>query len=294
MMRKVLLTGASGFVGSAIVRRLVANGVEVVTIGRAERPLSEEIAHHRLDLLAASRAELRTVAQVAACDHLIHAAWYTNHSDYLTADINRLWSQASSRLFEAFRDTGNGRIVGLGTCVEYALEGGRCKEGETPLRPDTLYGECKKALSEQLLAMPDTAWARIFFVYGPGDRAGRLVPHLIERAISSEPISVRYGGLRRDYIHIDDLAAQIVALAGSDVTGPVNTGTGRAVRLSEIAEATAEAAGRPELAEPNDRIDEAQPMVIEADMERCRSAIGPLPVRSLIEGLKPLFRPAAA
>lgn len=276
------------------MRRLVADGVEVVTIGRAERAHIAGTMHHRLDLLSASPAELRTVAEEAGCDRLIHAAWYTNHADYLTSDINRAWLEASSRLFDAFRDVGKGRVVGLGTCAEYAPEGGRCREGETPLRPDTLYGECKKAVSETLLAMPDTLWARIFFVYGPGDRAGRLVPHLIERASSGQPISVRYGGLRRDYVHIDDLAAQIVALASSDLTGAVNTGTGQAVRLSEIAEAAAEAAGRIELVEPNDLIDEAQPLVIEADMERCQSAIGRVPSRSLVEGLKPLLRAIGA
>lgn len=291
-MPKVLLTGASGFVGGAVLRRLVADGVEVVTLGRSERAPVPGIVHHPIDLLGADRSALGHVVEAAACDRLIHSAWYTNHNDYLSAEINRDWLQGSTRLFEAFREAGPGRMVGLGTCIEYAPGGGRCTEGKTPLRPDTLYGECKKALSEILLAMPDALWARIFFVYGPEDRAGRLVPQLVEAATAGRPVSVRYGGLRRDYIHIDDLAAQIVALARSELTGPVNTGTGQAVRLSDIVEAATEAAGRPELADLNDRIDEAQPLVIEADMERCRNAIGAVRSRSLVEGLKPLFRPA--
>jgi nucleoside-diphosphate-sugar epimerase len=292
-MPRVLLTGASGFVGSAILRRLVADGDEVVTIGRADRAMIPEVAHHSNNLLGAGPAALRQAVAAAGCDMLIHAAWYTNHKDYLSAEINRDWLQGSIRLFQAFREVGSGRVVGLGTCVEYAAGAGRCTEGETPLRPDTLYGECKKALSEALLALPDTLWARIFFVYGPGDRAGRLVPHLIKAASDGRPVSVRFGGLRRDYIHIDDLAAQIVALARSYLTGPVNTGTGHAVRLSDIVEAAAQAAGRPELAEGNDQIDEAQPLVIEADMARSRRAIGASRCRSLVEGLEPLVRPGA-
>lgn len=271
------------------MRRLIADGAEVVTLGRAEQAPGCGVVHHQFDLLEADPAALRQSMKDAGCDRLIHAAWYTNHADYLVADINRTWLQASARLFEAFREVAEGRMIGLGTCVEYASEGGRCTEGKTPLRPNTLYGECKKALSDKLLAMPDTLWARIFFVYGPGDRAGRLVPQLMERAIIGQRVSVRFGGLKRDYIHIDDLAAQIVALAHGDLIGPVNTGTGRSVRLSQIAEAAAEAAGRPELAEPNDRVDAAQPLVIEADMERYQSANGPVLSRSLVEGLKPLF-----
>jgi len=286
-VQKVLLTGASGFVGGAVLRRLVADGAEVVTLGRTAQAPVSGVVHHRLDLLEADRATLRELMEEVACNRLIHAAWYTDHADYLIADINRAWVHGSTRLFQAFREVGPGRLVGLGSCVEY--EGGRCTEGKTPLRPNTLYGACKKALSDTLLAMPDTSWARVFFVYGPGDRAGRLVPHLIEQAKAGQSVSVRYGGLRRDYIHIDDLAAQIVALAGSDLTGAVNTGTGRAVRLSDIAGAVTEAAGRPELAEPNDRIDAAQPLIIEADMARYRAAIGPVSVRSLAQGLQPLF-----
>jgi nucleoside-diphosphate-sugar epimerase len=292
-MSRVLLTGASGFVGSAILRRLVSQGDEVVTLGRADRAPSPDVDHLQLDLLSAAPDRLHEVVREADSDGLIHAAWYTNHADYLVADVNRSWLDASTRLFEAFREASPGRIVGLGTCVEYAPEGGRCTEGETPLRPNTLYGECKKALSERLLAMADSAWARIFFVYGPGDRAGRLVPHLLDRARAGEAVSVSYGGLRRDYIHIDDLAAQIVAVAHSELTGPVNTGTGRASALADIARAACEAAGRPELAVPNDRVDAAQPLVIEADMTRYEAAIGPVRCRSLLEGLRPLFQAAS-
>ena len=288
-MTKVLLTGASGLIGAAILRTLLAEGHDVATLGRAEHAPLPGIEHYRLDLIEAAPAELRMLARRAACDRLIHAAWYTNHADYLTADVNRRWLDGSIRLIDAFHEETQGRIIGLGTCVEYALDGGRCIEDATPLRPDTLYGVCKNALSSYLLAIPNTAWARIFFVYGPGDRAGRLVPHLIERARNGSPVSVRFGGLRRDYIHIDDLAAQIVALACSDVTGPVNTASGHAVRLSDIVEAAAAAAGRPELARPNAWIDPAQPPVIEADMKRYRDAVGPIPSRSLLDGLRPLF-----
>lgn len=290
MSAPFLLTGASGFVGSAILRKLLSDGAEVVTLGRAPRTPVAGVTHHTVDLLKADAHVLRRTVEAAASDRLIHAAWYTNHADYLVADVNRAWLGASRRLFQAFHDVGQGRMVGLGTCAEYAPEGGRCMEDETPLRPNTLYGECKKALSEALLAMPNSAWARIFFVYGAGDRAGRLVPQLIERARAGETVSVRYGGLRRDYIHVDDLAAQIVALVSGSLTGPVNTGTGQAVGLGEIARVAAEAAGRPELAEANDCTDPAQPLLLEADMARYRRAIGPVRSRSLLEGFRPLLR----
>lgn len=273
-----------------MLRRLLGKGQEVVTLSRSAEPLSPLAAHHRVDLLTADPRTLRRIFADAGGGRLIHTAWYTDHADYLVADVNRDWLAASRRLFAAFRDAGGERMLGLGTCIEYAPGSGRAVEGLTPLGPDTLYGRCKMALSDDLLAMADAVWARVFFVYGPGDRAGRLVPHLIDRARAGLPITVNYGGLRRDYIHIDDLAIQIAALAESGLTGAVNTGTGRAVSLADIATATATAAGRPELADCIDQLDPAQAPLIEADMARSRAAIGPMPVRSLADGLLPLVR----
>lgn len=288
-MAGVLLTGAGGFVGGAVLRRLLEEGHRVVTWGRSVQAPDARAPHRQIDLLGADDATLRGLAERDGCDQLIHAAWYTNHTDYLVADINRDWLEASTRLFSAYRLAGGSRITGIGTCAEYAPDGGRCVEGETPLRPTTLYGECKKASSERLLAATNTAWARVFFVYGPGDRAGRLVPHLLDQARKGRFVAVRYGGLRRDYIHIDDLAAQIVALAMSGATGAFNTGTGDAVTLSDIAQSAARAAGRPDLAEPNDLTDPAQASVIEADMARFQAVAGPVRHRSLLEGLAPLM-----
>lgn len=279
-----------------MLRRLIADGFEVVVFGRAahlgpaviEPNMRGRVVYRRLDLLAAEDRTLRSTLAETACDQLIHAAWYTNHADYLVAEINRAWLAASRRLFDAFRQTGGGRIVGLGTCIEYQTSNGRLVEALTPLEPDTLYGECKKALSEHLLALPDTAWGRIFFVYGPGDRAGRLVPHLIDLVKRGQPVSVRYGGMRRDYIHIDDLAAQVVALIGGTSTGPFNLGTGQAVLLSTLGQAVATAADRPDLVRPNSYKDTAQPPLIEADMSRYTAEFGTLKIRSLVDGLGPL------
>lgn len=289
-MARILLTGAYGFVGGAVLRRLLADGHRVTTLGRAKQTPQGAAAHHACDLLTADNALLRAVCSGIDAEGMIHAAWYTNHADYLTAGINHDWLASSMRLFEAFRAEGGMRIVGLGTCAEYAPLSGRYAEGVTPLAPVTLYGECKKALSEQLMTMNDTAWARLFFIYGQGDRAERLIPHLIARAAAGATVSAKFGELQRDYIHVDDLAAHITAIMTSNVTGAINIGTGRAVRLSTIAAAIAKAAGRPELVRPSRVVDDSQPRVIEADMTRFHSIIGAVKTRSVTEGLTSLVQ----
>ncbi|HYC95409.1 MAG TPA: NAD(P)-dependent oxidoreductase, partial [Sphingomicrobium sp.] len=163
-MSRFLVTGATGFIGSAIVRRLAGEGHEVVALGQ--------------DLLAGA-----PWLEPDAATHCIHAAWYTNHADYLTHDVNREWVAASLRLADAFAAAGGKRFIGLGTCLEYDVANveGPCSEDRTPLRPETLYARCKLELFEALTRRGlDFAWARIFFVYGPGDRAGRLIPTMID------------------------------------------------------------------------------------------------------------------
>jgi len=263
---RFLVTGAAGFIGSAVVRRLERGGHEAIAL--------------KADLLA---DDLPDIASTDA-SHCIHCAWYTNHADYLTHDINRAWVAASSRLADAFP----GRFIGLGTCLEYDVANAAEPLAEdSPLAPQTLYARCKAELCDSLTG--DFAWARVFFVYGPGDRAGRLIPDMIAKFARGEAAGATCGGLRRDYIHVDDLAGQLVRIALSDVRGPINTGTGEAPSLSEICAAGAAAFGRPELALANAETG-GQPPRIQADLTRFRTFVGEPNARDIAAGLMGLIR----
>jgi nucleoside-diphosphate-sugar epimerase len=272
---RFLVTGATGFIGRAVVGELQQDGHEVIAADR-----------RRIDLVHANEEELQRLIDAARASHCIHCAWYTNPADYLAHEINKKWISASFRLALACRQI---RFVGLGTCLEYDLSRPEpCAEDTTQLAPGTLYARCKCALSEKLMELGgDCAWARVFFVYGPGDRAGRLIPDMIERFARGEAAGPTYGGLRRDYIHVEDLARQIVRIATSKIRGAVNTGTGEAPSLSAIFETGAQASGRPELARTNGETG-TQPPLIQADMTRFRRTLGDPGTRTIEAGLKEL------
>jgi nucleoside-diphosphate-sugar epimerase len=178
-MSRVLVTGGSGFIGSHALRPLVDAGHEVHALSRrpalANAPAG--IVWHDSDLLADPGAVVSEVGP----ERLLHLAWYTEHGRYWNSLENLRWVEATLALMRAFAAAGGERAVLAGTCAEYEWGGaGPCVEGQTPLRPATLYGVAKRATCALVEAAApelgvDVAWGRIFFLYGPGEDDRRLV-----------------------------------------------------------------------------------------------------------------------
>lgn len=292
-MTEVLVTGASGFVGRHAVDALVARGHQVVAVTSGDPPREELRPRVRwvgCDLLAPDGA--RDLLGAAPCTRLLHLAWYAEHGAFWTSARNLEWVQASLRLLRAFTEAGGSRAVAAGTCAEYAwgLEG-RCVEGRTPTEPATLYGAAKDGLRVVAEAYArqeglSLAWGRVFFTFGPGEPAGRLVPSVARALLGGEEAPVTDGEQVRDFLAVDELGDAFAALLDSTVEGPVNLASGEATPVRELVEIVGEAAGRPELirygalaARPGD------PPEIVADVARLCEEVGWRPRASLRDGL---------
>lgn len=138
---RVLLTGASGFIGRYVLRTLQHHGIEVISVGRARSQPS--VLFIEADLL--SLTDFGPLLQQAKATHLLHLAWYAEHGKYWTSPLNLRWTEATTRLVEAFCVTGGHQVVIAGTCAEYDWAHGYCREESTPLNPVTLYGTAKDA-----------------------------------------------------------------------------------------------------------------------------------------------------
>src|SRR5439155_6654344 len=118
--------------------------------------------------------------------HLLHLAWIATPGVYWTSPENHRWVEASLHLLRCFAAGGGRRAVLTGTCAEYDWSAaGVCHETQTPLRPTTVYGVCKDELRRRAeevcrAAGVSLAWARLFFLYGPGEHPARLFPGVVQ------------------------------------------------------------------------------------------------------------------
>jgi nucleoside-diphosphate-sugar epimerase len=204
--------------------------------------------------------------------------------DYRTSPVNRQWLDASRRLVDAFVAAGGERAVFAGTCAEYDWSGGVCSELTTPIAPRDAYGQSKDALRRYVETVDcSSAWGRIFFLYGPHEHPARLVPSLIRPMLAGEVAVCRQPALRRDFLHVDDVAAAFAVLLDSDACGPINIGSGDAVRLGDIAERIARlTAGQVSFGGGSDG---DQTELVVADNARLR-ALGFAPAIDLERGLR--------
>jgi nucleoside-diphosphate-sugar epimerase len=235
-MKRVIVTGATGFIGRHSLQPLIERGYEVHTVGSrpAEHPLS--VIRHSVDLLDAGAVD--AMCQEIQPTHLLHFAWSVNHGDFWHAPANLDWTAASLRLLRSFHEAGGQRVVFAGSCAEYSWEeGGVLSEERTPMRPLSLYGNAKHALQSLSSAYArqvdiSMGWGRIFFIFGPHEDPGRLVPSVALAALREQPVTCSDERKVRDFLHVADVADAFVAFLDGDVRGPVNiaSGTGRTLR----------------------------------------------------------------
>ncbi len=233
---RVLLTGATGFLGRPALAALRRRGVETVTLGR-RAPEGASAAHLEVDLLAPENLAER-VAE-ARPTHLLHLAWTAEHGKFWTAPENLDWAAASARLAAAFLAAGGRRLVGVGSCAEYDWTQGYLVEDATPCRPATLYGTAKDATRRLWAAAAaasgaSAAWARVFFLVGPGEPAARLLPSLVAAFAGERPLFGVNAGSYRDFAHVEDVAEAIAVVALGDAVGPVNVSSGAPLRIEDL------------------------------------------------------------
>ena len=296
---RVLLTGATGFIGSFVLRRLLSCGSHDVALlappgsetWRIDDYLGpcERIDGDLEDLRPAEASILDFAPEV-----VVHLAW-SGVAARLRDDACQLANlRGSLDLVQIALRAGARAWVGLGSQAEYGPWTGPIRE-DAPTRPTSLYGAAKLScglLAGRLCAEAGVrfAWLRLFSAYGPTDDPNRFVPHLIRTLLESRRPSLTEGVQLWDYLAAEDAAEAIgLAAVDSEAEGIYNLGSGDAVPLRQVAEMI------------RDLIDPAAPlglgevpyghspvMHLQADVSRLRDELGWSPRIPLEKGLAEL------
>ncbi|NOD36557.1 MULTISPECIES: NAD(P)-dependent oxidoreductase [unclassified Ruegeria] len=290
-MGRVLLTGATGLIGRATVPTLIEAGHEVVTLGRSS---TSDISCDLLNPEAVTAA-----LEDARASHLVHLAWHDGARDRWTSAANLDWMAATLHLVRAFARTGGKRVICAGSCAEYDWALPELAE-TSPLRPRTLYGSAKAGTGMALCAGQEAldlslVWARIFFVYGPGEPPGRLFGDLISNLKAGQPVDCTDGLQERDFLHVQDLACALAHLLETDVTGAVNVASGTTIQVRNLIEEVAEQMHHPDLIRLGAIARAANdPDRLAADVTRLRNEAGFTPQHDIASGVADILRTEGA
>jgi len=240
---RVLLTGASGFLGRYVLEELRRNEIETVIVGRHRPQNSQWATFVEVDLISPD-VSFDFVREIDA-SHLVHLAWYAEHGKYWSSPLNLDWVDATAKLVQRFCETGGRHVVVAGTCAEYEWSQPVCREDETALNPSTLYGTTKDAarrLTHAVCAAHDVRcdWGRIFLPYGRGENRERLIPSLIDVFSGKRAAFGVNAAAYRDFLHVSDVAAGFMTLLRSGEGRTYNVASGSPVLLSDVVKMIAE------------------------------------------------------
>lgn len=258
-MTSVAVTGASGFIGANLARRLLADGHEVhLFLRRGHEPwriaeLAGAVREHEVELT--DRASVRDALAAARPQQVFHLAAYGAYAHQKEPDAAvRTNVLATVVLLEAARAAGVGAFVYAGTSSEYGFVDHAPEEGER-CEPNSAYAVTKLAATEYCahVARRDGARVvslRLYSAYGPWEEPTRLVPQLVLAGLDGRLPPLVDPTIARDLVHVDDICDAFVIAAGAErVPSHIyNVGTGVQTTLREIVEAARRA--MPITAEP--------------------------------------------
>jgi nucleoside-diphosphate-sugar epimerase len=240
---KVLVTGATGFIGQHVIPQLLEHGHTVVAVARDERKARRFDWFKRVRFIACdihhpSANPFEQFGQPAA---VIHLAWpgLPNYKALFHFEENL---PADYRFLKSLVESGVGHLLVTGTCFEYGMQSGVLSE-DMPTAPANPYALAKDTLRKFLQSLQQQhsftlQWARLFYMYGQGQNQNSLLAQLDRAVDSGDPVFSMSGGEQlRDYLPVEVVASHLVSLLEHpQYNGVVNICSGEPISVRRLVE----------------------------------------------------------
>jgi len=294
---RILLTGATGFIGSHLLEKMVQQEIPVAIILRESSDTSR--IKHLLKSVTVIKGDLSDIASIESQivafqpEVLVHLAWYgvenRFRNEYQQLSLNLLHV---SNLLQIIEKTPIKKIIGFGSQGEYGPHAETLDENYHP-KPTTLYG-VSKLCAYQIMQVfcqqknIDLAWIRLFSIYGPKDNTSWLIPSVIKDLLAKNSPPLTEGKQFWDFLYVSDAVQAIMGVIESpNATGIFNLGSGASVTIRKVVETIrhfidpAIELGFGQVPYRPDQV-----MFLEADTRKLKTTVGWHPKVSLEEGLQ--------
>ncbi len=237
LAKKILVTGANGYIGQKVVEQLLNLGVKVLAADIVVDGIDPRAERLQVNLFENTEVVTEKIDQIDAC---LHLAWRNGFNHFADSHINDL--PGHFRFISSLLDAGLKHIAIQGTMHEIGYWEGKIDEN-TPTKPISYYGIAKNALRQlsTLLAKKHEVtfqWLRAYYILGDDKRNHSIFTKILEAEERGDvTFPVTTGKNAFDFIEVDELAYQIaLTINQSDVTGIINTCTGKATTLHDKVE----------------------------------------------------------
>lgn len=243
MSKKVLVTGASGFLGSMVIRELLKRGHKVVATSRSSEKISKADFFDKVTFVPYTLGETieNMFEYFHSPDAVIHLAWagLPNYKELFHIEKNLNENYA---FIKSLVKSGSKNISVAGTCFEYGLAEGELSE-HMKTEPILAYALAKDILHKMMIQLKTKfdfhfTWSRIFYILG-GTKERRTIFSMLDEALENgESVFNMSGGEQlRDYLTAEDTASYLVSVAlQTEVDGAVNIGSGTPISIRTLIE----------------------------------------------------------